>query len=221
MGANDHAAAALRSVYAVRPEHAGALAVSASILHCERTDHDEAERLCRRALAVDPGCLAAWDVLARGYAIQKRWHEAAIACQGAISHTPAGDRPRSYFVSTLAESHLRLGDWRGVAADVEWMRAAGGDWLPSADGCEVLASCWSEDWERALLKATRLLATGAHGWSDLLAAAKFESAHRLGRPDQAGGFNQASLCAMDANEFTKDWARRIRSHVASIPGPRA
>lgn len=222
VGANDHAAAALRSVYAVRPEHPGALAVSACILHCERTDHDEAERLCRRALEVDPGCRPAWDVLVRGYAIQKRWHEAAVACEGAIAHTPAGDRPPRYFVSTLGEAYLRLGDWRAVAAHIDWMRAHGDGWALFADMQEVLASCWSQEWERALLQATRLLAAGAHDdWCDWLAAAKFESAHRLGRPDQAGSFNEASLRALDANAFTEEWARRIRGHFAAVPGPRA
>lgn len=109
-GVNDEAAAVLRSVYALRAEHPEALAVSACILNCDRTDHDEAERLCRRALALAPDCLEAWEVLVRGYAIQKRWREAAAACEDAISRTPAGDQPRRYFVSTLEEARSKLGD---------------------------------------------------------------------------------------------------------------
>lgn len=216
--ANEQAAAVLRSVYAVRPEHAEAFAVSACILHCTRADHDEAERLCRRALELAPGCLAAWEVLVRGYAIQERWHEAAVACKSALFRTPAGDRPNRYFVSTLEEAHYRIGDWRGVDADADGKRARVGTW---ADAHEVLASCWSGQWKEALLKEWRLSAAGLHDkWSEWLAAVKFECAHRLDRPEQAGRFDEASLRALEADAFTEEWARRIRSHIGAVWGER-
>lgn len=221
IGGNDYARAVLDKVFAHDPEHAEALAVSACILQCEHRDFAASEPICRRAIAADPGCLRAWDVLARGCAIQERWQDAALACEGGIAHTPDGERPAWYFVSTLAEAHLHLGDWAGVEADVARMRDRGGH---DADLCaemhRVLASCWRQAWEEAQRLASSMLAGGkvdGEAISKLwLAAAKYESAHQLGRPDQAGSFDGAQLRELEDGSLTKKWAQRIRATLPPI-----
>ena len=220
VGGNDRARTIVAGVLAERPEEPRALAISACILQCERHGGDESEALCRRALATTPDCGAAWDVLVRGYAIQERWAEAARACEDAIAHTPAGRPPARYILTTGIEAHLRLRNWAAVAADVARLRAYGSaEAAEIAATREVLASCWSEQWELSLAQASRLLAQGHGDPAHWLAAARFESAHRLGRPGDAGGFREAQLRTMEASAFAASWARRIRAHVGAAWGP--
>jgi len=215
VGGNDEARAIAAGVLSRRPEDAGALAVTACILQCEGRDQEAAEDLIRRAVAADPTCMDAWDVLVRGHAMRRKWEQAAVACEGALSQVPAGERPRWYFISTLAEAHLHLRDSSGMEADVARMRAWGDrDAARQADVHLVLASSWSEQWEKAFSLASRLLAAGKHGdWKDWLVAARFEAAHRLGRPEQAGRLAEADIRALESRAFTEEWGRRIRRHV--------
>ena len=214
-GANDYARAVVAEVLGRNPEHAGALSVSACILQCEKREFAAAEPLCRRALAADPSCLRAWDVLVRGYAIQKRWQEAATACESAIVHTPDDGRPWPYFVSVLAEAHLHLRDWSSIEADAVRLRhVADDDTEIDAEVHRVMASCWREAWDEALRRASSLLAAGKAvpgGCEELwLMAAKFESAHRLGLPNQAGSFGAAKLRQLEDYSVGENWAKRIR-----------
>jgi hypothetical protein len=49
-----------------------------------------------------------------------------------------------------------------------------------------------------------------HGdWKGWLLAARFESAHRLGRPEQAGRLAEADIRALESDAFTEEWGRRI------------
>lgn len=209
---HDRAQAVVDVVLAATPDHADALAVGACIRFCLKRDVELAEQLARRAVTLAPASVEAWDVLIRGYANHRRWPEAARACEDAIGHTPAGERPRWYFVTTLAEAHLRLADWAGFDAAVE--RISGwGDAIAArtADAYQVLGLCLRERWEPAFQLATRLLAGGQHTrWAEWLAGARFESAHRLGRPGDAGGLNDAALRSLERGYLTKEWGQRIR-----------
>jgi hypothetical protein len=214
-GDNDGARQAVKRVLARRPDTAGALAVSACISQCADKDYKTAEELCRRAIASDPTCLDAWNVSVRCYAIQKKWVDAALTCERALSRVSVGAEGGWYFVETLAESHLHLGCWSAVDSDVARMRAWGTEHgALCADVYLAVARCWSERWEDALLLASRLLSAGKYErWELWLAAARFESAHRLGRPYQGGAFNSAEMVALEGEEFAKAWARRIREHT--------
>ena len=55
------------------------------------------------------------------------WEQAALACESALRVTPREEPPRWYFVATLAEAHLHLGDWSAAADDIARMRAWGED----------------------------------------------------------------------------------------------
>ncbi|CAN96466.1 MULTISPECIES: tetratricopeptide repeat protein [Sorangium] len=214
-GENDGARQAVKRVLTKRPDAPAALAVSACISQCAEEDYKTAEALCRRAIASDPMCLDAWNVLARCYVIQKRWQDAAPTCEGALSRARAGDEGSWYFVKTLAESHLHLGDWSAVDSDVARMRAWGTEHgVRCSDVYLAIARCWSERWEEALLLASRLLLAGEYEpWQLWLAAVRFESAHRLGRPHQGGAFHSADMIELEGSEFAKAWARRIREHI--------
>jgi hypothetical protein len=147
-------------------------------------------------------------------AMQADWSDDEIS-EAIAGEMRRKERPRWYFVSTLAEAHLNLRDSSGVEADVARMRAWGrADAARQADVYTVLALTWSEQWEQALSLASRLLATGKYGgWKEWLAAARFESAHRLGRPKQAGRLGEADIGALESHAFTEEWGRRIRLHV--------
>jgi hypothetical protein len=110
-------------------------------------------------------------------AMQADWSDDEIS-EAIAGEMRRKERPRWYFVSTLAEAHLNLRDSSGVEADVARMRAWGrADAARQADVYTVLALTWSEQWEQALSLASRLLATGKYGgWKEWLAAARFESA---------------------------------------------
>ncbi|MEP7121430.1 MAG: hypothetical protein ABJE95_10990 [Byssovorax sp.] len=219
-GENDHARTAVQRVLSRRPEDAAALAVSACIVQCEGKDHKAAEALCRRAIAADPACVQAWTVLARGQAIQKKWEGAAHACERALALLSPGTHGGWYLLSTLAESHLNLVDIPGLHEDVARMRAWGTEL--SVQGAEVhlcIAHCWSEEWEEALRLASKLFPTMEPGdlWHRWLAAAQFESAHRLGLSNRAGSFDEAAMTELESNDFAKVWMLRIREHVNTVP----
>ena len=116
------------------------------------------------------------------------WEQAALACESALRVTPREEPPRWYFVATLAEAHLHLGDWSAAADDIARMRA-----LVRTTG----PTC--TPWEESPV------------WSLWLAAARFESAQRLGLPDQAGRFEEARLSRLESSPFTEKWAQRIRT----------
>ena len=91
------------------------------------------------------------------------------------------------------------------------MRAwADGQLASDADVYDVIARCWQEQWEEALLRASRLLETATHQRSTWLAAVKLECAHRLGRPHLAGMPRALDVARMEEYPFTRPWAQRIR-----------
>lgn len=214
-GKQEPARKAVQRVLSRRPDDPAALAVSACITQCVDRDHKAAEALCWRAIDLDPACLEAWKVLARGQAIQKKWQGAAQACERVLALVPPATKGTWYLIETLAEAHRHLGDLEGLELDVERMRGWGTEY--SAECAEVhltLARCWSERWEEALTLATRLISTVEYKthrrW---LAAVQFECAHRLGRPDRAGAFDRAGMVKLEGEEFAFAWVIRIREHL--------
>jgi hypothetical protein len=216
IGGKEFAGKIVRAVLASRPDDPGALAVSACIAQCENRDFETAESLCLRAIACDPSCIQAHEVLVRGYAIQAMWDRAARACEQALALLPAGDTEYGeYILNTFIESHLLLGAFDKVDSDLARMRAWGSeDATLGADVYEAVARCWSEQWEEGLLHATRLLRTDKYEqWDFWLAPLRFECAHRLHRPHLAGTFDRARLTKLEASPRTRTWARRIREHI--------
>jgi hypothetical protein len=214
VGGNKPAGEIVRAVLANRPDDAGALAVSACIAQCEGRDFELAESLCRRAIASDPSCPEARIALARGYAIQERWDRAATACEEGLSVLVAGDVEHGeYLLETLVESHLVLGAFDAVRSDLARMRAWGSeDAALGAEVYDVIARCWAEQWEEALLLATRMLKTGKYDeWDMWLAAVRFECAQRLHRPHLAGSYGEADLARLAKRSFTRAWSQRIRA----------
>lgn len=107
-GLNDEATAVNDAVLAAHPDEPDALAVRACVVMCGDRDHEGAERLVQRALAIAPGCMEALEVRVRSLATQERWADVARACADAIAHTPPGTKPRRYLVETLAEAEDEL-----------------------------------------------------------------------------------------------------------------
>lgn len=215
IGDNKRALKVVRKVLERHRDDAGALAVSACLTQCEAEDYEAGESLCRRAITADPTCVDAWAVMARGYAKQLKWDQAALACEQGLSLVPDGGAGGWYFLETLARSHLCLDRWVDVDSDVARMRAWGTEQASlAADVYLAIARCWREQWQSALLLASRLLSAGEHDkWRLLLAAVRFECAHRLGQPYQGRAFTKAELVKLARYKFAKTWGQRIRNHI--------
>ncbi|MFT3764571.1 MAG: hypothetical protein QM820_03500 [Minicystis sp.] len=216
IGGHEVASEIVRAVLARRPDDPGALAVTACLAQCDRRDFEIAEASCLRAIACDPSCVEARTVLVRGYAIREKWDRAALACEEALSVIPAGDVEQGgYVLETLVESHLLLGASAEVGADLARMRAWGAeDTALGADVYDVIARCWAEQWEEALLLTLRLSKTGKYdAWDHWLAAVRFECAHRLRRPHLAGVLGEADLARLARRSFTRAWSQRIRGSM--------
>jgi hypothetical protein len=96
------------------------------------------------------------------------------------------------------------------------MRAwADGQLAADADVYDVIARCWQEQWEEALLRASRLLETATHRRSTRLAAVTLECAHRVGRPHLAGTLKALDVAEMEEHPFTRAWAQRLRVHLGA------
>lgn len=104
------------------PPHSGFLAPGAGLLH-DATDaarqaanlslsarelgqHDQAEGAARRAVELDPGYAAGYDVLGCALLDQGRFGEAATACGRAVALAPDDIAARLHFARTLLESGL-------------------------------------------------------------------------------------------------------------------
>lgn len=122
--------------------------------------------------------------------------------------------PNVFHPVTLVESDLLLGEWSKAEGDIARMRAwADGQLASNADVYDVIARCWQEQWEEALLRASRMLETATHQRSTWLAAVKLDCAHRLGRSHLAGTLKAVDVADMEEHPFTRAWAQRIRVHL--------
>lgn len=212
-GGNELATDALEKVLAEHPDHPRALAVRACIALCGDRDFVRSEADCRRAIDCDPGCVHAWEVLARRAAIQEDWPQAVAACERALSFLPDGDTEHGmYLFETAVEALLLLADVSRLDATIARMRTWGADDVVLfADVCELLALCWREQWDEGLHLASKLRSNRAYDdWSHKIRAARFECANRLGRPHLAGSLAEADL-AMGSRPYLRVWADRLRA----------
>jgi tetratricopeptide (TPR) repeat protein len=182
----DEALQSLAVVLADHPGDAEARTLQADIYeHQER--YEEAERVARAVLAENPAHADAWDVLVDVYRAQARWRELETAATHVIEPCKArGNKP----VLALCEracARIELGDFVSAAADLEELsRLKVRDGASAAASVRALLLLRTGQYKEALRIAQERLHRGAMPWCGVLVAVRFEAAHRLSRPQEAG-----------------------------------
>jgi tetratricopeptide (TPR) repeat protein len=132
-------------------------------------DYPRAERLCQRALQIDPGLGSAWETLARTEAASGRWADALEAQRAADS---LGGRPNARWLRLRAA--VRTGDnaeaarlWRPLRALIDLGEA---DPLQAALACDAMGQR-----DEAMSWLAQACASGATTIEDLRMAPELDS----------------------------------------------
>jgi len=146
-------------------------AIHVDLARCQLYLHDygRAERLCRRALEIDPALGTAWETLARAEAASGRWPEALVAQRAADS---LGRRPNTRWMRLLAA--VRTGDraeaehlWRPLRALIDLGEA---EPMQAALACDAMGQR-----DEAMSWLAQACASGAATIEDLRMAPELDS----------------------------------------------
>lgn len=182
---------ALRSIAAILADHPDD--INAHTLQADIYEHQErykqAEHVARAVIAVEPAHIDAWDVLVAVYRAQGRWRELEEAATRAIELIWAdGKKP----ISALRErtvARIELGDVAGATADLQELRRTKVRARSEAvESLYALLLVRTVQYEEALRIARGHLQRQRSSlpWCGVLLAVRYEAAHRLGRPQEAG-----------------------------------
>jgi hypothetical protein len=165
---------------------------------------ERAEALCQEELALLPASEDALQVLSVIHRKRRRWAELEDCAARAWRASPSDGRLLN--LAHHARACLELGRWNALSDDITELSARQGAEGSSAEVFRALLHHRAGRWEEALAAATSLLRTlelGTEAQRDFdawvpeeLAAVRFESAHRLGRPGQAGRLHQGDVEAL-------------------------
>lgn len=191
---DDDALQSVAAVLADQPDDIKARTLQANIYkHQER--YELAERIAGGIVAEDPAYSDAWVVLMDVYRAEGRWRELESAATHAIElRKAAGGRP----VSALCEracARIELGDLTGAASDLQELHQINMPTRSEAiDSLRALLLLRTEQYEEALrISRNRLQRRrGSLPWCGVLIAVRYEAAHRLGRPQEAGALSARS-----------------------------
>lgn len=216
-GYPDFAMAAVARVLADQPTHPEALSVRAAVA-VSLGEHGLAEFICRGVLAAAPRCAAARAVLCRVYREQRRWSELAACATEGLSLSDSDSRQLAY----RAQALLALGRWDELTADLAVLRMGGSGSEQAQRTAEVLHALMlvhRAQWGNALDAANRMLAQPEFaGARAELAAVRYESAQRLGRPHAAGSLTERQVKALRAAGH-EAWVERLIAECGLIPLP--
>jgi tetratricopeptide (TPR) repeat protein len=186
--------AALQSIATLLTEHPGdipARTLQADIYaHQER--YEEAEQVARTIVAEEPTYADAWDVLVNTYRAQGRWHELVAAATQAIKLSQAGGWERGSAHCARACARIETGDVGGATADlhaVAQISRLTKAQVEAVASLQALLLLRTEHYHEALRLARDHLQRRRHGslpWCGVLLAVRYEAAHHLGQPQEAG-----------------------------------
>lgn len=181
---------ALETIAAILGEHPGDCEVrtlQADIYeHQER--HELAEEVARAIIADDPACAEAWEVLVHVYRAQGRWRELETAATQTMALSAPDGRTAASAQCARACARAESGDLAGAAADLEELQRNLVRTTPGiVDSLRALLLLRTGRYEEALRMAhSRLQRRRRMPTWGMLLAVRYEAAHRLGRPQEAG-----------------------------------
>ncbi len=204
----------LAGVLAEHPGHMAALILEADI-DVHQGAPARAEAICRDVLARDPACADAWEVLVDALHDQQRWAALVDAVARARRFAVS---PMTRLLRLRARAHFELGNDPELAADLAGLGLGRPHQRRFASG---LHAAW-------LLRHDRLdeaLALVAPLFEDdyppgvEARAVRFEAAHRLGRPGDAGQLTAEHLATLRRAGHVA-WADRLlATHADHIATP--
>jgi tetratricopeptide (TPR) repeat protein len=179
------ARAILAGVLARVPEHAPALVLGADI-DVHEGAYERAAEVCRAVLSRAPTFFDAWEVLADAERARRRWAEVRDAATATMRLRPAGGPEWSAALRERARALLELSDDDALLADLDALAQSNAASRGLASALRAVRLTRRGLFEEALAAACAGLASAqAPFFSAELAAAGFEAASRLGRPDEA------------------------------------
>lgn len=217
-GQDDYALAVVARILTAQPGHPGAWSVRACVAAC-RGEFALAESTCRDVLRDAPACAAAWAVLSRCHRAQGRWQDLIVSTtQGAALAGPE----RHWQLQQRARAHLELGCFDDLAEDLALLREQGSaEAERAAAALHAVQLLRQERFAEAFAQAALLLrADPPRSCAAVLAAVRFESAHRLGRPGDAGVLGPRQIARLCAAGY-RPWVERLlTAYGAALPGGR-
>lgn len=184
----DEALQSLAVVLADHPDDVEARTLQADIFeHQER--YEQAERAARDVLAEAPMYAHAWDVLVDVYRAQGRWRDLEAAATRVIELSKAEGHKSSPALHERIVALIELGDYAAPTADLEELIQMNVRVRPDVvASLRALLLLRTEQHEEALHLARGRLSQRRDlvPWRGVLVAVRFEAAHRLGRPQEAG-----------------------------------
>jgi len=188
----------LSLIIAEHPDDAEALVLQARVYENQER-YDEAERLAKHVLELEAVSEDAWRVLEWVYEARGDWPNLEVA---ATQRMELGDKQDAIYARhSRVKARIELGDFQGASADMEVLAAqvflkpdVKIRWLEkSLVVLRALLCLRMGQYEEALALATASLKTKRRsgkrwrsGWRKEFLAVRFEAAHQLGRPAEAG-----------------------------------
>jgi tetratricopeptide (TPR) repeat protein len=178
------ARAVLAGVLARAPEHGPALVLGADI-DVHEGHEERAAEVCRAVLSRDAADVEAWEVLAHAERARRRWAEARDAATAAIGLRPVGGPYWNAALRERARALLELGDHDALTVDLDALAQGNVVSRGLASALSAVSALRRGLFEEALTAARAGLAVAQVPFRAELAAAGFEAAQRLGRPEEA------------------------------------
>jgi tetratricopeptide (TPR) repeat protein len=209
----EYYAEALESITLVLAEHphdSEALTLQADIYeHQDR--YDQAEALVEKVLAHDPEYADAWNVLEDICRARGDWRGVEAAATHAMRlYEPGSWQQRSAIEERIC-ARLEIGDFHGAEEDLEALSQFKGDL--NQHTVAVLRTLWllrTRQYEEALRTAVACIARRRAKLRSLLHAVRFDAAHRLRRPGEAGVLSANDIANLRAGGFA-DWMNRLQA----------
>lgn len=180
---HDAALQSIALVLAEDPEDVEALALQATTYERQER-YAEAERAAQAVLALDATCEDAWDVLVDVFRSRGDWRGVEAATSKLIE---LSGRPSLWERIDRVRARLELGDFAGAEADMQALAQLPYKHIPRRLAVlSALMLLRQGRYAEALEASLAYLKKGKHVWDKEMLAARFEAAHRLGKPSKAG-----------------------------------
>jgi tetratricopeptide (TPR) repeat protein len=202
------ALAILERVLAEHPENEEALTLQADIaVHQE--EYDRAEILCQRVISTNEKYAGAWEVLCDVHWSRRDWGKLAQTASHALPFFESDEYGRSHVLLQRARAYLELNDIQAFLRDRDALTRSGNPRRTHmrALALEAVRLLHAGDFGNALQVALQ----GAEGYrypEVELVAVRFEAAHKLGRPYEAGEMSPRRIEQLRCRGY-EEWADRL------------
>ncbi len=206
----------LDGVLALQPDHSEALVVRAGI-DCRQGRYQRAETTLRAVLAREVQQMDAWETLLLVYHSQRRWQDMAAAATDELAVRIAEDDWPAQAREHRAQAWLILERWDLLEAEIATMRASEHEAERDVgDVYQALLQCWRGQFAEALALSTRLLQDEYRDrdHASVMRVVRFASAHRLGRPQDAGRWTRADVTLL--LQVLPTWQPRLEQLLAEV-----